>query len=155
MNQSWSGALGRAVREVFESLCFMLPAHPRLSTPPAAPSRLVVAVSFSGAGSGVLQLAVPEGMVAAIAAAMLGEDGHLELEEQYLAVCELCNIVCGNVLPFIAGERAVFDLAPPRVLLARDADWVGAADATAEVLLDEGPVGASIALKSPLELCAS
>jgi CheY-specific phosphatase CheX len=85
-------------------------------------------------------------MVSSVASSMLGEDGPLELSEQYDAVCELANIVCGNVLPLIAGERAVFDLASPRVIATMAADLGDAFDASARVLLDEGLVCASISL---------
>ena len=78
---------------------------------------------------------------------MLGEDGPLELSEQYDAVCELANIVCGNVLPLIAGERAVFDLAQPRVIATMDADLGDFFDASACVLMDEGLVCAAISLE--------
>jgi CheY-specific phosphatase CheX len=78
---------------------------------------------------------------------MLGEDGPLELSEQYEAVCELANIVCGNVLPLVAGERAVFDLASPRVIATMDAHLGDEFDASARVLLDEGLVTASIFLR--------
>ena len=148
MNAGWTAALGQAVREVFENLCFMLPSHPRMSMPPEAPSlsRVILAVDFSGAGQGTLHLTLPDSMIAPVASAMLGEDGPLELSEQYDAVCELANIVCGNVLPLIAGERAVFDLASPRVIATMSADLGDVFDASARVLLDDGLVSASISL---------
>jgi CheY-specific phosphatase CheX len=148
MNSAWTAALTKAVAEVFENLCFMLPSHPRLSLPPEAPSlsRVVLAVDFSGAGRGALHLTLPDAMIAPVASAMLGEDGPLQLGEQYDAVCELANIVCGNVLPLIAGERAVFDLATPRVIATMDASLGDIFDASARVLLDDGLVTASISL---------
>jgi CheY-specific phosphatase CheX len=148
MNAEWTAALTQAVREVFENLCFMLPSHPRMSLPPEAPclSRVVLAVDFSGAGRGTLHLTLPDSMIAPVASAMLGEDAPLELGEQYDAVCELANIVCGNVLPLIAGERAVFDLASPRVIATMDASLGDIFDASARVLLDDGMVSASISL---------
>jgi CheY-specific phosphatase CheX len=147
-NLAWTDALARAIREVFESLCFMLPA-PVGSIPPEPEtlSRVVLAVDFRGAGTGTLHLTLPDSMIAPVASSMLGEDGPLELSEQYDAVCELANIVCGNVLPLVAGERAVFDLASPRVIATMDATLGDEFDATARVLLDEGLVSASICLR--------
>jgi len=146
MNAVWTSALSRAVGEVFENLCFMVPA-PRSTLPPEPEtlSRVVVAVDFRGDGHGVLHLIIPDSMIATVAGAMLGEDGPLELSEQYDAVCELSNIVCGNVLPLIAGERAVFDLSSPRVIATRDAG-LGSLDASAKVPFDEGTVSAAISL---------
>lgn len=149
MNPQWKSALSQALLEVFESLCFMLPRPARESLPPerAGLSRVILAVDFSGAGRGQLQLTLPDSMIASVATAMLGEDDPPPLGEQYDAVCELANIVCGNVLPRIAGERAVFDLAPPRVIATMDADLGELFDAAARVQLDEGQVSAAIALE--------
>ena len=149
MNSEWKAALGRAVRDVFENLCFMLPTPTNASIPPevGSLSRVVLAVDFTGAGHGSLHLTLPDSMIASVASSMLGEDGPLELSEQYDAVCELANIVCGNVLPLIAGERAVFDLSSPRVIATMDVDLGDIYDATARVLLDEGLVCASISLQ--------
>jgi CheY-specific phosphatase CheX len=147
MTKAWNDALAQAIRDVFENLCFMLPNHPELSVPPPSFSQLLLAVDFRGAGVGSLQLALPDRMVAPVAAAMLGADEELELSEQYDAVCELANIVCGNVLPLIAGERAVFDLSSPRVIATQDVDWEQGASARAQVLLDDGPVSAAIWLQ--------
>lgn len=148
MNEEWNAALARAVRDVFETLCFMVPA-PKASAPPDSQgaSRVVLAVEFGGAGDGCLQLALSDSMVAKAASAMLGEDGPLELSEQHDAVRELANIVCGNVLPLVAGERAVFELASPRVLASHEPRPDGGGDATASVRLDEGTVAASLWLR--------
>ncbi|MDF3071330.1 MAG: hypothetical protein K0R38_6931 [Polyangiaceae bacterium] len=148
MNEAWVLALDRAIRDVFENLCFMMPA-PRSSAPPepGQASRVVLAVDFRGAGRGSLHLVLPESMIAAVASAMLGEDGLLELSEQYDAACELANIVCGNVLPLVAGQRAVFDLSSPRVIATMDPGLGGPSDATVAVRLDEGTVSASLSLR--------
>lgn len=147
-NTAWTDALARAIREVFETMCFMLPASAGSIPPqPASLSRVVLAVDFSGAGRGALHLTLPDSMVALVASSMLGEDGPLELGEQYDAVCELANVVCGNVLPLVAGERAVFDLASPRVIGTMDASLGDEFDATARVLLDDGLVTASLVLR--------
>jgi len=149
MNGEWKAALGRAVRDVFENLCFMMPA-PKSSVPPpdlGSSSRVVLAVDFTGAGRGTLHLTLPDSMVALVASSMLGEDDPLELSEQYDAVCELANIVCGNVLPLVAGERAVFDLSSPRVIATMDPSLADRADASVAVLLEEGLVSASLTLQ--------
>jgi CheY-specific phosphatase CheX len=151
MNNEWKAALSRAVRDVFENLCFMLPMATATgaSVPPdpGSFSRVVLAVDFTGAGRGSLHLTLPDSMIASVASSMLGEDGPLELSEQYDAVCELANIVCGNVLPLIAGERAVFDLASPRVIATMHADLGDIFHAWARVLMDEGLVCAAISLE--------
>jgi CheY-specific phosphatase CheX len=148
MNEAWSSALDQSVRGVFENLCFMVPAPASAEPPePAAVSRVVLAVDFRGAGRGTLLLALPESMLALVASAMLGEDGPLELAEQHDAACELANIVCGNVLPLVAGERAVFDLSPPRSSTTTDPSLGRGGEASAAVPLDEGLVLASLSLE--------
>jgi CheY-specific phosphatase CheX len=150
MNAEWSEALGRAVRDVFEQLCFMLPAEEGAS----ADERVTVEVAFRGARSGVLRVSLAESMVAKVAGAMLGEDGPLDLSEQHAAIRELTNIVCGNALPMIVGERAVCELDSPRVLATTDA-VSETPDAEVEVALDEGVVSARIAFASELEVGAA
>lgn len=150
MDAEWSEALGRAVRDVFEQLCFMLPADEGST----ADERVTVEVAFHGARRGVLCVSLPESMVSKVAGAMLGEDGPLDLSEQHAAIRELTNIVCGNALPMIVGERAVCELESPRVVAA--SDGVGRApDAQTEVALDEGVVSAWIAFTSELEVGAA
>jgi CheY-specific phosphatase CheX len=150
MNAEWSEALGHAVRDVFEQLCFMLPADE--GSP--ATERVSVEVVFRGARSGVLCVSLPASMVAKVAGAMLGEDDPIELEEQHAAICELTNIVCGNALPLIAGERGVCELDSPRILAGTDAVGV-APDAEVVVPLDEGVVLARITFTSELEVGAA
>jgi len=144
MNQVWQAALGSAVRDVLEQQCFMLPAEPPGTD--TDESRIVLEVDFSGTRRGVLRLSLPNSMIEPIALAMLGEDGPLPLQDQYDAVCELANIVCGNVLPLVVGERAVCELACPRVIATRDEEHGPAFDAVVDVPLEEGLVSASISV---------
>jgi hypothetical protein len=144
MNQVWQAALGQAVRDVLEQQCFMLPADEAPTAP--AESRVVLEVDFSGARRGVLRLSLPNSMIEPIALAMLGEDGPLPLQEQYEAVSELANIVCGNVLPLVVGERAVCELACPRVIATKEEDRGPRCDAEIDVALEDGLVSASISV---------
>lgn len=149
MKEAWREALTRAVTEVFENLCFMI-AAPKGSVPPVPPEgvpRVALVVDFRGAGHGSLRLELPESMVPTVAGAMLGEDGPLEETEQHDAVRELGNIVCGNVLPLVAGERAVFDLSPPRLIAASEGLASDAHDVNVSVVLDEGLVFASLSMQ--------
>ena len=76
-----------------------------------------------------------------LAANMLGEDEVSAQEHRDDALGEIGNVICGNILPRIAGTREVFDLRPPYVTLhseTRSADKTGRPTATAQVGLDDG-----------------
>jgi len=147
MNPAWKMALAQAVRDVLERQCFMLPAESAAER--ASDSRVVLEVDFDGERRGVLRLSLPDDMIEPIALAMLGEEGPLPLQEQYDAVCELANIVCGNVLPLVVGERAVCELMSPRVIATKGDEDARAFDAEIDVPLDEGVVRASLAVDAP------
>ena len=144
MNPAWQLALGRVVREVLEQQCFMLPGESGAAAPEEA--RVVLEVDFEGARRGVLRLSLPDRMIEPIAQAMLGEDAPLPLEDQYDAVRELANIVCGNALPLVLGERVVCELATPRVIARRGGEPPRDFDAEIDVSLEEGVVHAAISV---------
>ena len=50
---------------------------------------------------------------------MLGlDEGEAEIssDDQADALKETINVICGNLLPAIAGKDAVFDIQPPEIL---------------------------------------
>jgi len=139
MNPKWTAALrGKPVREVLRELVL----HAADSSAYVAAARSAPAISARDLGGGFQRRGARR---AAPHAARFDDrarggprcwvtHGPLELSEQYDAVCELANIVCGNVLPLIAGERAVFDLASPRVIATMDANLGDIFNASARVL---------------------
>jgi hypothetical protein len=64
---------------------------------------------------GALTVAVSGDVADALAANMLGT-AHAGPAERRDAVGELANVVCGNVLPLLAGREAVFRLGAPELL---------------------------------------
>jgi Chemotaxis phosphatase CheX len=90
-------------------------------------------VEFFGATSGALLLQVEAPLLAVVTGAMLGTDDTPDLVLQGDALGELANVVCGHVLPEIAGTREEYALAPPAVFT----DWEAAlrpTDVVAEVV---------------------
>lgn len=77
---------------------------------------VAVEVAFRGPYSGALRLEMSAGVLPMLAANMLAMDGEPGRILQMDALGELANIVCGNVLPALAGPRAVFDLDRPGVV---------------------------------------
>ena len=100
-----------------------------------------VEITFKGIFSGRLVLTVSGPILAVVAGNMIGEDeSGMPREAQLDALGELANVICGNVLPEIAGDRETFALTPP-VLLAEipgsPAAWAGTVGEV-RVGLDEG-----------------
>jgi hypothetical protein len=135
-------ALRRVGEEVLESLAFVLPAfeEPAPEGEPAGDAALTGRIAFAGPFDGVLVLRVCGALVPEIAANMLGLDSGRTPpgEQQRDAFAELLNVICGNLLPVLAGEEAVFDVQPGEVLPAgaaavADADPPAAARARLEL----------------------
>ncbi len=83
----------------------------------------VVRVDFAGPFNGTLFLAVSESMLPELAGNMLGllDDGTgPSLEQQHDALKELINVICGNVLPSLAGTEPVFQVCAPELCETAD-----------------------------------
>jgi len=110
---SLATTLFRAAAATFEDLAFQLPLA---DGPGGQPGRQVVAaVDFRGPFGGRLELAVSEAMLPIVAASMLGQLDPPPPDEQRDALRELANVICGNLLPEIAGAEPVFLLDAPRI----------------------------------------
>jgi CheY-specific phosphatase CheX len=113
-------AVYRVAADTLESLAlmFLLPEDEAPQPCPLCNKR--VAVSFTGPFDGMLILAVSEGVLSELAANMLGlENGYSPtLEQQEDALKELVNVICGNLLPAIAGKEPVFHIGAPEALTA-------------------------------------
>lgn len=105
--------LRAAVTSTFEDLGFLFPE--RVETLPPTPGR-VAAVTFHGPVPGRLELFVSAELLPVLAANMLGigEAPALALQED--ALREMANVVCGNVVPALAGAAAVVHLDAPTLL---------------------------------------
>ncbi len=106
-----------ATASTFEALALLCPSveigkEQRL-TPLAGGAR----VTFDGPLRGMLVLSVTEDVLDAAATNMLARDDPPELSMQHDAICELANVICGSLLPQIAGRRALFRLGVP--------EWIG------------------------------
>jgi hypothetical protein len=140
--------------EQFESLAFLfpLPADPEVPAPAVA-EWTTVSVDFTGPFGGQLYLAVPSEMLAVLGSNMLGMDEPAATAGRQIdALKELINVVCGNLLPAIAGDEAAFDVKAPRLLGAAAApQFPGAVPAAAtRVLLDAGPAELWLSLDRPV-----
>src|SRR5438552_4102362 len=101
-----SATLFHAAAATFEDLAFQLPMPDGGSR---QPDRQVVAiVDFRGPFAGRLELGLSESMLPTVAANMLGQIDPPPIAEQHDALGELANVICGNLLPEIAGTGPVF-----------------------------------------------
>src|SRR5690349_11017779 len=104
-----------AAATTFESLA-MLPSSATLSAAEAAaPIAFGVRVDFEGPLRGRLELHVTADVACCVAENMLGLPIALDADATLVrdALGEVANVVCGNVLPELAGRDAVFRLGAP------------------------------------------
>lgn len=102
-------------------------------------------VSFKGALSGTMTLEMPSQVLPELAANMLGVEGEPPpVEKQYDALGETANVICGTLLPSLAGEAAVFDIGAPRV-----GPGTGTGSVKAFVKLEQGLCALSLSVEDP------
>ncbi len=146
-------SLQRATASTFEELVLLFPDPELTDEQSAEPVDAAVAVEFRGPLTGRLVLRVSSSLLPMIAANMLGEDQAQEPPLQRDALGEVANVVCGNLLPAVAGGEAVFKLSAPAHLseeahISRDVD---APAARAEFGIETGRAVALLYLFLPSE----
>jgi CheY-specific phosphatase CheX len=85
-----------------------------------------VYVAFAGPVSGALIMEVSHDVLDELVSNMLGLDAPHELspEERQDALGETINVICGNILPVVAGDQMVFDLEAPQSLSDRSVEAI-------------------------------
>jgi CheY-specific phosphatase CheX len=119
MSNSLVTQLYTATALTFEELGFILPSSELQDSQKAAALEAAVGVSFTGPMEGRLVLAVYGGILPTVVANMLGDEEAFQVNSQHDALGELANVICGNVLPGIAGDRATFILGTPQLVPAK------------------------------------
>ena len=101
--------------------------------------RTAVSVAFCGDNAtGNLVLKTDSGLLAVLAANMLGDDEPLAPEVQRDALGEMANVICGNALPAIFGKKEVFRLEAPQFKLETERCETASPAAKVRVNFDEG-----------------
>lgn len=108
--------LRRAAVRTFEELSFLLPDPDIEPDRLSIPARAAVSVPFRGPVNGRLVVAVTEDIFLAVATNMLAEDDLPSDQQRQDALKEIANVICGNLLPQIAGAKAVFKISAPELL---------------------------------------
>lgn len=146
MSSTTAQFLSRATTATFEELALLFPEKELSPEQAAAPLDVAVSVEFRGPLTGRLVVRASQCILPAIAANMLGAEESKQLPLQRDALGEVGNVICGHVLPLIAGSDKIFHLAAPLVvdgaaLPHRDHDAptarveVGVEDGRAEAVL--------------------
>ncbi len=139
MNSSLETELYRATALTFEELGFMLPSAELRKEQERARFEAAVGIDFHGEFCGRLVLSVCGGILPSIVQNMLGEgDSKPDRSARADALGELANVICGNVLPGIAGSRATFSLDPPRLVPEAEAKRGGPEVTRVRVGLERG-----------------
>lgn len=125
MNAAVSARLSAVTITTLERMGFLF-ASPAEEAPAAEELGLeTVRVDFTGAFTGGLELSLSLPVLAELAANMLGAgDGTaLSADEQQDALKELANVVCGNLLPALAGRVKQFNIRAPYRVAANAPRW--------------------------------
>jgi hypothetical protein len=102
-----------ATAATFEALGYMF-VEPAEASSGAPDTDGIATVEFHGPFSGRVAVRLAGGVLPAMSANMLGLDGPPPPDVQRDALGELANVICGNVLPLVAGVEPTFRLAAPR-----------------------------------------
>ena len=119
-SQQLQASLYSATASTFEELALLCPSADLDVEQRQVPLTGGASVTFDGPLRGELVLSVTDQVLAAAASNMLGADDVPVAALQQDAMCELANVICGSLLPHVAGRRAIFRLGVPR--------WRGASD---------------------------
>ncbi len=140
MEETIKERLYRVTEDVLEKLAFIF-SYPEDERDGIDQGTAVLAsVSFDGSFSGTLLTFVTESILPELAANMLGvENDETTREQQFDALKELQNIICGNLLPAIAGKQVVFNVSTPRIADSFQEETAGKISlCSARLSLEEG-----------------
>lgn len=135
-----------AAYTTFEVTCYMFPVAESeledmgIDTNVTDSEMVTAVVTFEGAAEGAMFISANEDLYHALAVNMLGENSA-ESEEKDAALCEIANIVCGNIVPFFAHDAEICKIHPPEISGSgqeKRFQQEGFQDEKLRVFLDEG-----------------
>jgi len=112
--------MSKVTIDTLEKLAFMFAFPDEGEEGPPGDSMIAGSVSFTGPFSGTVIMMISIEVLQELTANMLGlEDGEETTQDHRSdALKETMNVICGNLLPAIAGDDVVFDIGMPGVLPA-------------------------------------
>jgi hypothetical protein len=149
MPESFASRIADAATETFESLAYCFAEPGDASDVPGEGVDGVVAVAFEGEARGGVVLQLSGGILPSMAGNMLGLDEPASPSDQRDALGEAANVICGNVLPRVAGVTAVFSLGVPRHFPSWQAaiDTLGAPDAHIALEVEGGRADIALVMR--------
>lgn len=117
MQEKLSRVLFTVAEDVLGKLAFVFCFPDDERAPIDRASSVGIQVSFSGPFSGHIDIFITRDALPEIAGNMLGVEMEETSEtEQMDALKEIGNVICGNLLPEIAGPDAVFNVGSPETI---------------------------------------
>lgn len=118
MSEKITKILSHSAVKTFEELAFLFAFVEDEADSDQADPAVVARVSFSGVFSGTLVMKLSAEVLPELTANMLGLNDQEEttLDQQYDALKETINIVCGNLLPEIAGTQEILNIDSPEIV---------------------------------------
>jgi hypothetical protein len=113
MNKKLETELYKAGTLAFEELAFLLPSLEINEQQLNAQVEAAASVEFNGPFSGKLLVRICGGILPVLTANMMGEEKAPSKNLQYDALTEITNVICGNMLPGIAGSTGIFHVSVP------------------------------------------
>ena len=125
MSEKANAVLFQVAAQTLEQLTFFFVEKPEDDDFLEPTDEMVTAVArFNGPFSGCMGISLALNLLPEVASNMLGTDeGGISDQEQIDAFKEMTNILCGNLLPKIAGPEKVFDIDSP-VIFEKANDFV-------------------------------
>jgi len=123
MSEKIKAILTQTAIKTFEELVFLFAFAEADADTSQAQAVAVARVCFSGDFSGTLDIKLSAEILPELTANMLGTDDNEEttLDQKYDALKETLNVICGNLLPAIAGRQKIFNIDPPQIISPEEA----------------------------------
>ena len=125
--------LYRAAVLTFEDLCLTLPTESLDERQRAAVPVAAVSLAYKGSTCGRLIVIVSAELLSLLPSNMLALDGPVARRDQFDALREVANVICGNMLPGVTGSDEAFQISPPEPVNVADIMAVSTPKPTAEV----------------------
>jgi len=118
MEQKIKSILTRVTSETLEKLAFLFTFADDERDSDGPEPAVTGRVDFSGFIAGSLLMRVSSSALQELAVNMLGldDDDKILAEDKQDAFKEMLNVICGNVLPAIAGSQVEFNIGPPEII---------------------------------------